>query len=93
MLNFTYRFGTGKDLDLLAQWNYQLIQDEGHRNSLSLSQLRDRMETWLRGEYKAVIFESDQIPIAYALYREGPDEIYLRLISWAMIAAPRAPTI
>ena len=78
MLNITYRFGTGKDLDLLAQWNYQLIQDEGHRNSLSLSQLRDRMKAWLQGEYKAVIFESDQIPIAYALYREGPDEIYLR---------------
>ena len=77
MPNITYRFATEQDLDLLAQWNYQLIQDEGQRNRLSLAQLRDRMQKWIRGEYRAVVFESNQIPISYALYREDHDEIHL----------------
>lgn len=77
MPNITYRFASEKDLDLLAQWNHQLIQDEGQRNRLSLAQLRDRMHKWISEEYRAVLFESEQIPIAYALFREDPDEIHL----------------
>lgn len=77
MTNISYRFATEKDLDLLAQWNYQLIQDEDQRNRLSLAQLRGRMHNWIRADYRAVLFESDQIPIAYALFRENNDEIHL----------------
>ncbi|MEJ2111073.1 MAG: GNAT family N-acetyltransferase [Acidobacteriota bacterium] len=77
MMNITYRFATEQDLDLLANWNYHLIQDEGQRNRLSLPQLRDRMGKWIKGDYKAVVFESNQLPLAYALYREDPDEIHL----------------
>ena len=73
-----YRFGTEGDLDLLAEWNHQLIRDEGHRNVMSLPQLRERMKGWLEGEYKALIFELGSAPMAYALYREGDTEIYLR---------------
>lgn len=77
MPNITYRFATETDLDLLVQWNHQLIQDEGQRNRLSLEQLRERMHEWIQGEYRAVLFESNEMPVAYALYRENGDEIHL----------------
>jgi len=32
----------------------------------------------LLGEYQAVLFERKGVPVAYALYREEPDMIYLR---------------
>jgi len=73
-----FRPGTESDLDLLAQWNYQLIHDEGHRNPMSLQQLRDRMNAWIKGEYRAIIFETEKEPVAYALYRESSEDIYLR---------------
>jgi hypothetical protein len=38
-----WRAANDEDLDLLAGWNKQLIQDEGHRNSMSVPELRERM--------------------------------------------------
>lgn len=73
-----YHIANETDLDILAQWNYQLIQDEGHRNKMTVPQLRDRMRDWLSGDYTAVIFARDGESIAYALFRESEDEIYLR---------------
>ncbi len=73
-----YRFGTESDLDLLAEWNYHLTQDEGHRNSMSVEQLRERMKAWLNGDYKAVLFHTGTTPVAYALYREDDKDIYVR---------------
>jgi GNAT superfamily N-acetyltransferase len=73
-----FYFTADSDLDLLAEWNYQLIRDEGHRNSMSIGELRERMKGWLAGEYRAVIFTLDKAPAAYALYRETGNEIYLR---------------
>jgi GNAT superfamily N-acetyltransferase len=74
-----YWFATVEDdLDLLAEWNLQLIEDEGHRNPMMLPELRNRMQGWLEGEYKAVVFGPGASPLAYALYREDADEIYLR---------------
>ena len=51
-----HRPATGRDLDLLAQWNHQLVRDEGHRNQMAVPELRERMTAWLSGEYEAVIF-------------------------------------
>ena len=73
-----YRFGTESDLDLLAEWNHQLIHDEGHRNSMSVQQLRERMKGWIERDYKAVIFQIGSDLVAYALYREDTQDIYLR---------------
>lgn len=74
-----YRFATQADCTLLAEWNWQLIQDEGHRNPMTVAELRVRMENWLKSEYRAVIFSTEQaLPFAYALYRNEPDHIYLR---------------
>jgi hypothetical protein len=53
-MKMQYRFATSNDLDLLAEWNYQLIQDEAHRNRMALPELRERMRGWLAGEYRAV---------------------------------------
>jgi predicted acetyltransferase len=73
-----YRFATESDLDLLAEWNRQLIEDEGHRNPMTVPELRERMRGWLAADYQAVVFLSDGEPVAYALYRESADEVYLR---------------
>jgi GNAT superfamily N-acetyltransferase len=73
-----HRFAADHDLDLLAEWNHQLIRDEGHRNPMTVPELRERMREWLGGEYQAVIFAVAEEPVAYALYRESATEVYLR---------------
>ena len=73
-----YRFATDDDLDLLAEWNHQLIRDEGHHNPMTVPELRDRMRRWLAGEYQAIVFIAETTPVAYALYCETDHEIYLR---------------
>jgi predicted acetyltransferase len=73
-----FRAATLDDCPLLAGLNHQLIQDEGHRNPMTILELGERMRGWLSGEYRAVIFELDRKVVAYALFREQPAEIYLR---------------
>lgn len=45
---------------------------------MTVPQLRERMKGWLQGEYKAVLFYSGKDNLAYALYKEGDQGIYLR---------------
>lgn len=73
-----YRLATPADCRLLAEFNAQLIRDEGHRNPMSVAELAERMRAWLAGEYRAVIFAAEQGPVGYALFREEPEHIYLR---------------
>ena len=73
-----FRRATLKDCAVLAKLNHQLIRDEGHRNPRTVSELEPRMRAWLASEYAAVLFEDDGEVVAYALYREQPEEIYLR---------------
>lgn len=74
----SHRFATLDDCRLLAELNYQLIRDEGHRNPMSVSELDQRMRDWLAGEYRAVMFDEGGEVVAYALFTEKSDEIYLR---------------
>src|ERR1700742_351256 len=74
----TFRIATSDDCLQLAELNQQLIQDEGHRNRMTAPELEQRMRDWLAGEYRAVIYEDGGEVIAYALYRERAEEIYLR---------------
>lgn len=74
----THRRATSADCPLLGDLNHQLIQDEGHRNPMNVLELEQRMRRWLEGEYVAILFEEGGEVVAYALYREQPDEIYLR---------------
>ena len=66
------------DCALLAELNYQLIRDEGHRNKMSVAELEQRMNGWLAAKYVAQIFEVKGEVVAYALYREQATEIYLQ---------------
>lgn len=63
---------------MLAPMNHQLIRDEGHRNSMSVAELEQRLQAWLAGEYQAVLFEDEQGTAGYALFKREPDWIYLR---------------
>lgn len=74
----TFRPARLDDGPLLAQLNHHLIRDEGHRNRMTLPELEQRMRGWLAGEYRAVVYEDGGEVVAYALYREQPEEIYLR---------------
>jgi ribosomal protein S18 acetylase RimI-like enzyme len=74
----TFRRATLDDCALLAELNHQLIRDEGHRNRVPVPELEQRMRGWLASEYAAIIFEDGREVAAYALYREQPEEIYLR---------------
>jgi GNAT superfamily N-acetyltransferase len=73
-----FRLATPLDAALLAPLNAQLIRDEGHRNSMTIAELELRMADWLRGEYRAVIFELASLVIGYALFRCEPEHVYLR---------------
>ncbi|HSI14090.1 MAG TPA: GNAT family N-acetyltransferase [Chthoniobacter sp.] len=73
-----YRVATAEDCPRLAELNRELIRDEGHRNRMTVPELEQRMRDWIAKEYRAVIFEDDSEIVAYVLFREEPQEIYLR---------------
>ncbi len=79
-----YRFATLADIPILASMNLQLTEDENHRNRFKSEQwFKNRMEQFIGGDYKAVLFEKECKVVAYALYRDHPDHddtIYLRQI-------------
>ena len=64
--------------------NRQLTEDEGHRHQFKTDDwFKERMESFLKGDYEAILFEKDGKVVAYALYRNHPDHddtIYLRQI-------------
>ena len=74
----TFRTATLDDCSLLAELNHQLIRDEGHRNPMTVPELEQRMRGWFSDGYRAVIYEDGGEVVAYALFREQPEEIYLR---------------
>src|SRR5947209_18495146 len=74
----TFRPATPNDSPLLATMNHQLIRDEGHRNRMTVPELEQRMSGWLTGEYKGIVFEDGGGVVAYALFRERAEGIYLR---------------
>src|SRR3954467_9781170 len=73
-----FRRATLDDCALLAELNHQLIRDEGHRNKMTVPELEQRMKGWLASEYAGMMFQDNGHVVAYALYREQPEEIYLR---------------
>lgn len=76
-VELTWREALDSDLGLLADWNQQLIRDEGHRNRMTVAQLEERMRQWFKGEYRAILFSSDE-PVCYALFKPEAELIYLR---------------
>ena len=76
-----FRAATLADAGLLGRLNHQLIRDEGHRNPMSADELVERMRGWLVDEgYEALLgYDGDEV-VAYVLWRDQPDSIYLRQI-------------
>ena len=74
----TFRAATSDDCPRLAELNHQLIRDEGHPNRMTVQELEQRMRGWLSAEYRAIIYEDGGEVVAYALFREQAEEIYLR---------------
>ena len=72
------REATLEDLSLLAELNLQLIQDQRSANPMSVAELEERMRGWLAAEYRALLFEIDSEPVAYALFRPAEGGIHLR---------------
>jgi predicted acetyltransferase len=75
-----FRFAQESDIPWLAKTNQQLIQDEDHRNKMTLPELEQRMSNFLQKEYEAVIVALGQTDIGYALYRQDTEWLYLRQI-------------
>jgi len=73
-----YRIATVHDCRHLAGMNLRLIRDEGHRNTMSLSELELRMVEWLEGTSPAVLLEDEQGATGYTLFKQKADSIDLR---------------
>ena len=73
-----HRLVTDADLDLLVDWNRQLIEDEGADTPRDAEFLRERMRGFLSGGYHARIFLEAGAPVGYALYRPDEYGVHLR---------------
>jgi ribosomal protein S18 acetylase RimI-like enzyme len=75
------RPATLADAEALSRLNQELIRDEGPRTRMSLAELTERMRNWLAYEgYEALLgFDGDAV-VAYVLWRDLPDSVYLRQI-------------
>jgi GNAT superfamily N-acetyltransferase len=73
-----YRAASLDDVLLLARLNHELIQDEGHRNPMTLAQLEGRMRGWLAAEHRAALFEREGAAVAYVLYSADGPSIHVR---------------
>ena len=59
--------------------NKRLIEDEGHHNPMTVSELEDRMRAWLETDYQAYVFIGlDDNVLGYALLRDDKEWTYLR---------------
>jgi predicted acetyltransferase len=73
-----HRVATAADAAMLGKLNRHLIEDEGHRNRMSVTQLETRMRAMLEDDYTSTMFELGRQVVAYALWREEPEWVYLR---------------
>lgn len=72
------RQATPADLAVLTAFNRQLIDDQVHDNPSGTAELERRMLGWLSGAYRVALIECDGVPVAYAVWREDEDGVYLR---------------
>lgn len=77
-MNLEFRIATSQDAATLARLNAELIKDEGHRISMSVSQLERRMADWLGGGYEVVFIEYSGETVGYVLYRRETEHVVLR---------------
>lgn len=80
-MTLSIRAATEEDIQILARMNKQLIEDEGHRNPMSVPELTQRMRGWLDSGWNADIFmqsdtQANESIIGYALYQHRKDEFF-----------------
>ena len=73
-----FKRATPQDSALLAEMNRNLIRDEGHRNAMNVTQLTRRMRGWLKGNYRAYLFELGTVLAGYCIFRKEKDFLYIR---------------
>jgi GNAT superfamily N-acetyltransferase len=73
-----YRFAMPADTPILARMNQQLIQDERNRRPASLDELGRSMAAFLADGHAAILFENNDEPAGYALYKREEDCIFIR---------------
>ncbi|XEC94925.1 N-acetyltransferase family protein [Paenibacillus tarimensis] len=78
MIGLTIQVCTSEDLDVLAGLNKQLIEDEQHDNTMTIEQLKTRMEDFINTDYKAYLFKENGEVKGYALINHRRDPLYLR---------------
>lgn len=62
------------DLDRLAQLNRQLVEDEGHRNPMTVPQFRARFDRFLTVEgWTVEVIEAEGSIAGFATWRREPD--------------------
>lgn len=67
-----------EDLDILAFFNKQLIEDERSNNVMNPKQLKERMRDFMHTDFSPFIFEAGGKPIGYALVNIKTNPYYLR---------------
>src|SRR5262245_20155353 len=76
-----FRPATPEDAGALGRLHHQLIRDEGHRNPMGEAELVARMRAWLADDgYEALVGFDEGEPVAYVLWRDEPEGVYLRQI-------------
>ncbi len=75
-MNIEIRPATLADVPTLANWNKQLIEDEGSRNPMNIMELNNRMIGLLRSDWRAVMINVDGEEAGYMLYKEGRDDYF-----------------
>lgn len=69
----------GKDaVPQLAIFNKQLIEDEKSDNPMTIHELENRMDDFLKTEYDAYFFEANNAIVGYALVKTSCSPLYLR---------------
>jgi len=54
--------------------NRQLIEDEGSRNPMTVSELENRVRSWIGGEWHVVLFEVQAKATGYAVFQTRSDD-------------------
>jgi GNAT superfamily N-acetyltransferase len=75
MVDLHLRLATSQDLPLVAIMNRQLIEDEVSENTMTLEQLEVRLHGFMDRGWKIVIAEYELVPIGYATFFIGTDEL------------------
>ena len=78
MKEFTLVTCSETELNILAELNKQLIEDEKHDNKMGVEQLKERMRLFINSDYNAYLFKNDETVVGYALIDITKEPLYLR---------------